>query len=116
LVDGFNLGGASASVRIVAPVPYVLLVHGICEDETIWNTSAQVLNDSGYVVSAIRYASLPFSLQPYMYVPALEAALNEIPADKVAVVAHSMGGLIARDYIQRQTDIAQHQKIAQLLT
>lgn len=115
-VEGLFLGGTSASIHLIAPVPQVLLVHGICEDEGIWTTFSQALRDSGYDVSLIRYAALPFSLPPNQYIPALEAALNEIPSDKVAVVAHSMGGLIARDYIRRQTDMGLQQKIAQLVT
>jgi pimeloyl-ACP methyl ester carboxylesterase len=118
-VDGLYLGGASVPIRIVGPVPHALLVHGICEDESIWSAFSQALIDSGYVVDLIHYPSLPFSGPPNQYVPALEAALNDIPSDKVAVVAHSMGGLIARDYMMRQTEMGSPefpQKIAQLVT
>ena len=99
-VDGFNLGGASASVRIVAPVPHVLLVHGICSDSTIWNAYAATLRDSGFVVNRAQYGTSDFSKPPSAYVKDFGLALDAIKSDRVDVVAHSMGGLIAREYMR----------------
>jgi len=113
-VDGVNLGGASASVRIVAPVPRVLLVPGICGNAADWDPFEDVLVDSGFVVYRLQYGSQDFSLQPKEYVNILDAMLKGMGAGRVAVVGHSMGGLIAREYMRRTR--ASENKIGQLVT
>src|SRR5262249_22151548 len=115
-VDGHDLGGASASIRLVAPIPVVLLVHGICDEENSWDAFAQVLTDSGFVVDRLHYGTTDYSLRPSEYVGTLTAKLDGMAADHVAVVAHSMGGLISREYTQRQVASGQPNKIANLVT
>src|SRR5262245_16926286 len=113
-VYGAFLGCASASIRIVAPVPRVLLVPGICGNAADWDPFEQALVDSGFVVYRLQYGSQFFSLPPAQYVNILDAMLKGMGAGRVAVVAHSMGGLIAREYMRRTKP--RDNKIGQLVT
>jgi pimeloyl-ACP methyl ester carboxylesterase len=98
-------------------MPRVLLVEGICGDAADWDAFDEVLSDSGFVVSRLQYASPFFSLRPQDYTRILTAALEGMGPGRVAVVAHSMGGLIAREYMRKQAATpASKGKIAQLVT
>jgi len=115
-VEGMFLGGTSASVRLVAPVPRVLLVHGICGSSTAWDPYfASALEDSGFAVKRLSYGSGDFSKPFTEYVNELAAKIKEIGADRVSVVGHSMGGLIAREYMRKQTLNNEKNRIAQLV-
>ena len=116
LVDGHYLDGTSSSIRMVAPVPQVLLVHGICDVASTWDPFAQVLSDSGIAVTRLEYGSLDYNLRPRDYVPVIEAALNNMTPHSVNIVAHSMGGLITRDYMQRALAAGQRNRVASLIT
>lgn len=94
----------------------VLLVHGICGDAAGWDPFAQVLADSSFSVERLQYGDPNFSLRPAAYVNALAAKLDAMGPGPVAVVAHSMGGLIAREYIRRQAAAGRPNRISQLVT
>jgi pimeloyl-ACP methyl ester carboxylesterase len=96
--------------------PQVLLVHGICGSASNWDPFAQVLSDSGFVVDRLQYGSSSYSLRPAAYVSALAAKLDAMGPGPIAVVAHSMGGLIAREYIRRQVLSGQLNKVTHLIT
>jgi len=91
-------------------------VHGICDDTSIWDTFEQTLIDSGFVVERLVYGTPDFSLRPSDYVPDLRTWLNSMGAGHVTVVAHSMGGLISRKYIEEQSVADQPNKISKLVT
>ena len=119
-VDGVNLGGASASIRIVAPVPHVLLVHGICGDAGAWDPYfSSALADSGYEVAYFSYGEGTgagrYNKQFTEYVNAIGSKIDAMGVHSVSVVGHSMGGLIAREYMRRQTLNGDRNKIAQLV-
>lgn len=94
----------------------VLLVHGICGQASDWDPFAQVLSDSGFVVDRLQYGSSGYSLRPAAYVRALAAKLDSMGPGPIAVVAHSMGGLITREYIRRQNASGRVSKVTQLVT
>lgn len=94
----------------------VLLVHGICGDADAWDPFAQVLADSGFSVDRLQYGNPSFSLRPSDYVSVLASKLATMGPGPIAVVAHSMGGLITRDYIRRQILAGRPNRVAQLVT
>lgn len=94
----------------------VLLIHGFCGSADDWDTFDSVLSDSGFTVDRLEYGSQIFSDQPSAYVAVLKAKLNEMNVDRVAIVAHSMGGLIARDYMHKEIASGNPNKVVQLIT
>ncbi len=104
-------------IQVFSPAPHVLLVHGICGHASSWATIAQVLSDSGYIVHTVQLEpDTTYSKPPRAYVAALAAKLDSIGSDHVAVVAHSMGGLVAREYMRRHADSRQMNRVGQLVT
>ncbi len=94
----------------------VLLVHGICGNAAGWDPFATVLADSGFDVQRIQYGNGQYSLRPAQYVGSLAAKLDLMGPQPIALVAHSMGGLIAREYMRRRLASGRPNPIAQLVT
>lgn len=94
----------------------VLLVHGICGDSSSWDTFGQILSDSAFAVARVQYGTHSFSDPPKSYVGVLAANIDAMDCDRVAIVAHSMGGLIARSYMQRELAIGHGPRVSQLVT
>ncbi len=105
----------STNITILAHHP-VLLVHGICGASDDWADFQTVLEDSGFTVSRLDYGTPDFSLRPATYADTLAAQIEAISTDTVAVVAHSMGGLITREYIRRQLASGQPNRVSELIT
>jgi sugar lactone lactonase YvrE len=103
-------------IQVFGQAPHVLLVHGICGSASAWSTFVQTLSDSGYIAHTIQLGDTAYSLPPRAYVAALTAKLDSIGADHVEVIAHSMGGLVTREYMRRQADSGQPNRVAQLVT
>ncbi|MFG0275631.1 MAG: esterase/lipase family protein [Phycisphaerales bacterium] len=81
--------------------PVVLLIHGLDEPGTIWNDLTPALRDAGFEVATFEYPNDQ---------PVADSAelLHEALADhrargisRLNIVAHSMGGLVARDALTR---------------
>lgn len=93
-------GWAAAPSR-PAPARAVLLVHGLDEPGPIWDRLAPALADAGHAVVRFDY---PNDQPAAVSAGLLRAALAELHARGVAevpIVAHSMGGLLARDALTR---------------
>lgn len=104
-------------IQVFSPSPHVLLVHGICGRASSWATFAQVLSDSGYTVHTVQLEpDTTYSKPPRAYVAALAAKLDSIGSDHVGIVAHSMGGLVTREYMRRHTQSRQMNRVGQLVT
>ncbi len=102
-------------IQVFSTSPHVLLVHGLCGTAGIWGLFIQMLQDSGYVTHTIQLGDTTFNSPPRTYVAALAAKLDSIGSDHVAVIAHSMGGIVAREYMRRQTDRRQPNRVGQLV-
>lgn len=88
--DGERLGGE-----------VVLLVHGLDEPGDIWDELAPALADAGHAVARFDY---PNDQRIAASADLLAAALEGLKArgvGRVSIVAHSMGGLVARDVLTR---------------
>jgi pimeloyl-ACP methyl ester carboxylesterase len=79
--------------------PDVVLLHGLDEPGDIWDDLVPVLAEAGWVAWEFRYpndqaidASADFLAEAWL----------ELPADlSVVLIGHSMGGLVARDFVGR---------------
>jgi pimeloyl-ACP methyl ester carboxylesterase len=111
-----SAGGPPVHYTITLHRPPVVLVHGYLGSPKTWQTFEGVLNRSGFHAEAVAYPSTE-SFDPERFflanktVPALHdkilRVLNNvrargIAASRVDVVAHSMGGLVARSLVQFQ--------------
>lgn len=97
-------------------LPPILFVHGLCSDEGMWDTNGfkQAFIAAGFPVHVISFTD--HSARPKADVNQLADSIRAIPGNSVIVVAHSMGGLVAREYIAQQHDSGQPSKISTLIT
>jgi hypothetical protein len=109
----FRAGGrplplTAAGIAEAIPTPgrrILVLVHGLCGDDRVWRRrrhhdhGAALARDLGYTAVYLRYnTGLHVSTNGRALSAQLEALLAAWPApvDEVAILAHSMGGLVAR--------------------
>jgi len=77
----------------------VLLVHGLDEPGAIWNDLVPALADAGFESWEFRYPNDQGIDRSADYLASHWPAL---PADRpVVLIGHSMGGLVARDFVSR---------------
>jgi len=95
----------------VKPIP-VLLVHGYCSSAAMWGPEGgaldfkQALEDRGFPVETIDLGdSKPANGSIWDYASQLSGKIGQMKRDyevgQVDIVAHSMGGLVARAYAYR---------------
>jgi triacylglycerol esterase/lipase EstA (alpha/beta hydrolase family) len=81
--------------------PMVVLVHGLDCDRANWYAMAQLLLDQGYQVAYFTYASDgPLEENAQLLTRDMTALREQFPEMRLDVIAHSMGGLVARRYIE----------------
>lgn len=91
------------------PVP-VLLVHGYICNHRVWDKMARALHQAGHPVLAITLEPLFTSIDDY--VPQIQQAVVQLQqatgARQIALVGHSMGGLVIRAWARQHgcTDVA----------
>ncbi len=80
----------------------VLLVHGLCSDGSVWNDFATYLTQRGYRVynPSLTPNNGNINALSVQIDAALEHIVTQEGAEKVNVVAHSMGGLVTRHYVR----------------
>jgi pimeloyl-ACP methyl ester carboxylesterase len=84
------------------PGRIVLLVHGLDEPGDIWNTLAPRLVDAGHTPVSFEYPNDQGARDSADELAAAMRALAARDVQRVDIVAHSMGGLIARDVLTRE--------------
>ncbi|WP_300453302.1 alpha/beta fold hydrolase [Accumulibacter sp.] len=83
--------------------PPVLLIHGYGCARPAWWYLSHRLQTAGWVVATIDLEPVYASIDDYLAPLArrIETVLAETGADQLILVGHSMGGLVARAYLQR---------------
>ncbi len=82
----------------------ILLVHGIMDNRSVFTVFRRALRRRGFgVVHAVNYSLFTGDLRAaaYQLRAHVERLRAETGADKVHIVGHSLGGVIARYYVQR---------------
>jgi pimeloyl-ACP methyl ester carboxylesterase len=95
--------GLDADAGKKLPARVVLLVHGLDEEGSIWDELAPALRRAGYTVVKFDYANDQAIAKS---AEAMGAAMHDLAGRGVAhvdLVCHSMGGLVARDVLTRET-------------
>ena len=96
-----------------ARVP-VLLVHGYLCNHRVWDAVATRLREAGHPVLALNLEPLFTSID--RYAPLVDAQVEELRrqtgAPKVALVGHSMGGLVIRAWMRAQGS----ERVARVIT
>lgn len=79
----------------------VVLVHGLDSDRTKWFCMADLLTEAGYQVGWFSYPSdQPLADSAALFAKHYEAIREMFPSMPVDIVAHSMGSLVTRGYIE----------------
>jgi pimeloyl-ACP methyl ester carboxylesterase len=109
VANDFGTGGPTGRIVSVKKPP-VVLVHGFQSGDTyseegIWRTMNQRLTDNGLTVLVSHYAWGAVTYSPIRtYAESLKWEVDRLrkkeEVNKVDIVAHSMGGLVARWYIE----------------
>ncbi len=90
------------------PTRAIVLVHGLDEPGAVWSDLAPALLSGGYTVIKLDYPNDgPIDAASKLLVSAL-ADLKSRGVRNVDIVAHSMGGLVARDALTRSDGYAGH--------
>ncbi len=78
----------------------VLLMHGLASSPAVWETMRKALDADGWEARTLTYPTTEQGVQPNADV--VEALLkNQEGYSEIAIVAHSLGGLIARSVLSR---------------
>jgi pimeloyl-ACP methyl ester carboxylesterase len=105
--DGKTLALTRAALRTALPSAtgkVLLLVHGLCMNDLLWRRhghdyGASLQGDSGFMPVYLRYNSgVHVSSNGRAFADLIEALLRAwpVPVDELVILAHSMGGLVAR--------------------
>jgi pimeloyl-ACP methyl ester carboxylesterase len=108
--------------RVAAPPPLqrppIVLIHGYGCNRGLWLPAARWFSGRGYPVSAISLLPLHCSIDDYAEAIGHEVARASAAAGgvRVALVAHSMGGLAARAYLRRCARLREDPRLAGIIT
>lgn len=84
------------------PTRLVVLVHGLDEPGSIWDDLAPALRDAGHKVARFEYPNdQPIAASADLLAESLRD-LRSRGVERVDLVCHSMGGLVARDVLTRE--------------
>lgn len=86
----------------------VLLVHGYGCNRGTWGRMARALRRAGWPVATVNLEPARGSIDQFaaQLAKRIDQVLLETGADKVILLGHSMGGLVARQYVARFGDTA----------
>jgi pimeloyl-ACP methyl ester carboxylesterase len=81
--------------------PLVILVHGLDSDRAMLGPMADLLNHDGYQVGYFSYpGDQPIDDSAASFTQKMIELHEQFPKLAIDIVAHSMGGLVAREYIE----------------
>jgi len=97
---------ASAADRSAPAKLPVLLIHGFFCNQALWLPLARRLAAAGHATAAVNLEPIHSSIDDYL--PQIDKAVADLRqrtgAAQVALVCHSMGGLVARAYLRGHGD------------
>jgi pimeloyl-ACP methyl ester carboxylesterase len=97
---------ASADARSATAKLPVLLIHGFFCNQALWLPLARRLAAAGHATAAVNLEPPHASIDDYL--PQVDKAVADLRqrtgAQEVALVCHSMGGLVARAYLRGRGD------------
>jgi triacylglycerol esterase/lipase EstA (alpha/beta hydrolase family) len=112
IVDVTNPNNSIYKIPIQIYRAPVLFVHGIWSERTVFNEMETSLDNSGYYINSLTLSadykhssskSFEFNsnvIPNYIIALFLTARANNFSTGKVDIICHSMGGILARQYIQ----------------
>jgi pimeloyl-ACP methyl ester carboxylesterase len=80
----------------------VVLLHGAWMNQLVMAYLAHALQREGFAARALTYSTLSENLEDHL--ARLRARIAALDAPRVHLVGHSLGGMIALRYLQRQPD------------
>jgi len=81
--------------------PLVVLVHGLDCDRANWTDMLSLLEHDGYQVGCFSYPDdQPIADSAALFIRHMTGLRRAYPQGRVDIVAHSMGGLVARAYVE----------------
>lgn len=87
--------------KVDADRPMVVLVHGLDCNRANWFPMAELMLEQGYQVSYFTYPSDgPLEESAALLAAEMSATRQRFPDVPLHIVAHSMGGLVARRYVE----------------
>lgn len=99
--DQQRLYGLLLPEIIVESKPMIVLVHGMDSDRANWSAMAQLLQSRDYQVAYFTYPSdQPLADSAELLAASMVSLRESFPTLPLNLLAHSMGGLIARAYVE----------------
>ncbi|HEY8665134.1 MAG TPA: hypothetical protein VIL86_00655 [Tepidisphaeraceae bacterium] len=93
--------GLLLPANIDATKPMIVLVHGLDCDRTNWSAMADLLQAHGYQVAYFTYPSdQPLADSAKLLAQHMAALRETYPDMATDIIAHSMGSLVARAYVE----------------
>lgn len=93
--------GFTLPARVDPARPLVLLIHGLDSDNQLWGSMADLLAADGHQVAYFTYPDDgPIAASGDLLARCFAPLLEDHPGLTVRIVAHSMGGLVARSYVE----------------
>jgi pimeloyl-ACP methyl ester carboxylesterase len=91
------------AARAAMPERIVVLIHGLDDPGWMWDEVAPALHGAGYVVARFEYPNDgPIADAADRFAMSL-MRLKQMGVQRVDIVAHSMGGLVTRDVLTRDS-------------
>ncbi|MEP7205484.1 MAG: alpha/beta fold hydrolase [Casimicrobiaceae bacterium] len=117
LGSGLRMGFGWWFMREPAPAPAVLpvlLIHGVLCNSGVWLGMRSALRPLGLPIYTISYGPPLASIETFAEALAqkIDAIMLDTGACRIALVGHSMGGIVARAYMRRHGSA----KVATLIT
>lgn len=100
-----SAGGTASWVRLEPghdlPRRLVLLIHGLDEPGPIWDDAAPAIRSSGFPVARFEYPNDQSIARSADLLADWMCIMRAAGVERLDIVAHSMGGLVARDVLSR---------------